>query len=219
LLSWIVAFFGYFCLGCDYIEQSEELMTASEGDAAVLKCEYNTEDQSPCLLWYKQQRNGFPKFVLMNLTFRQGHTELEIKAKFSENLDSKSSSVPLRIQKLHVIDSAVYYCALIVSGTNYALQWYVQYSRSRPEFIDYIFLSQIDKDSVLPGMPVNLDKNQSRVDLLISFATISNSAMYYCALAPTVTGNPAMLYKKPPTMKSCISREVTSHLKNKSHRL
>uniref|UniRef100_A0AAY5EE23 Immunoglobulin V-set domain-containing protein n=1 Tax=Electrophorus electricus TaxID=8005 RepID=A0AAY5EE23_ELEEL len=194
---------------CD--EQREELMTASEGDAAVLKCEYNTEDQSPCLLWYKQQRNGFPKFVLMNLTFGQGHTELEIKARFSGNLDSKS--IDLLISSAAVSDSA------LVSGTNYALQWYVQYSRSRPEFIDYIFLSQIDKDSVLPGMSVNLDKNQSRVDLLISFATISNSAMYYCALAPTVTGNPAMLYKKPPTMKSCISREVTSHLKNKSHRL
>uniref|UniRef100_A0AAY5E7Y5 Ig-like domain-containing protein n=1 Tax=Electrophorus electricus TaxID=8005 RepID=A0AAY5E7Y5_ELEEL len=103
--------------GCDYIEQSEELMTASEGDAAVLKCKYNTEDQSPCLLWYKQQRNGFPKFVLMNLTFGQGHTELEIKARFSGNLDSKSSSVPLRIQKLHVIDSAVYYCALMSTLT------------------------------------------------------------------------------------------------------
>ncbi|XP_035392383.1 uncharacterized protein LOC118242986 [Electrophorus electricus] len=111
----------YYCAlrtqGCDYIEQSEELMTASEGDAAVLKCEYNTEDQSPCLLWYKQQRNGFPKFVLMNLTFGQGHTELEIKARFSGNLDSKSSSVPLRIQKLHVIDSAVYYCALMSTLT------------------------------------------------------------------------------------------------------
>ncbi|XP_035392384.1 uncharacterized protein LOC118242987 [Electrophorus electricus] len=87
-------------------------------------------------------------------------------------------------------------CKYSVSGNNYALQWYLQYSRSRPAFIDYILPSQTDRDSVLPGMSVNLDKNQSRVDLLISFATISNSALYYCALAPTVTGNPAMLYKK-----------------------
>uniref|UniRef100_A0AAY5F1H1 Ig-like domain-containing protein n=1 Tax=Electrophorus electricus TaxID=8005 RepID=A0AAY5F1H1_ELEEL len=103
------------------------------------------------------------------------------------------------IKRVSEGDPVTLSCKYSVSSvTDYALQWYHQYSRSRPEFIDYIFPSQTDKDSVLLGMSVNLDKNQSRVDLLISFATISNSALYYCALAPTVTGNPAIMYKKLP---------------------
>ena len=48
----------------------------------------------------------------MNLTFGQGHTELEFKDRFSASLYSDSSLAPLTIQKLHISDSAVYYCAL-----------------------------------------------------------------------------------------------------------
>uniref|UniRef100_A0AAY5ESJ1 Ig-like domain-containing protein n=1 Tax=Electrophorus electricus TaxID=8005 RepID=A0AAY5ESJ1_ELEEL len=67
------------------------------------------------------------------------------------------------------------------SGTIENLHWYQQYPQSKPEFLLYIFPSGT--------------KNQSRVDLLISSAAVSDSALYYCALQPTVTGNPATLYK------------------------
>uniref|UniRef100_A0A4W4E255 Ig-like domain-containing protein n=1 Tax=Electrophorus electricus TaxID=8005 RepID=A0A4W4E255_ELEEL len=81
------------------------------------------------------------------------------------------------------------------SGSSNILQWYRQYPTSRPNFIVLISQHDTKKESDLPGVSARVDKDQSRVDLLISSAAVSDSALYYCALQPTVTGNPATLYK------------------------
>uniref|UniRef100_A0AAY5ESS9 Ig-like domain-containing protein n=1 Tax=Electrophorus electricus TaxID=8005 RepID=A0AAY5ESS9_ELEEL len=60
------------------------------------------------------------------------------------------------------------------------LHWYQQYPQSKPEFLLYIFPSGTKK-SDLPGVSVRVDKDQSRVDLLISSAAVSDSALYYCS--------------------------------------
>ena len=75
------------------------------------------------------------------------------------------------------------------------LQWYRQFPRSRPEFLLYKSLQGSKSDPPPPRMSVELYQDNKRVDLLISSAAVSDSALYYCALQPTVTGNPATLYK------------------------
>uniref|UniRef100_A0A8B9LJN5 Ig-like domain-containing protein n=1 Tax=Astyanax mexicanus TaxID=7994 RepID=A0A8B9LJN5_ASTMX len=100
------------CWGQDSIDQFVELLTASEGDAVVLNCKYHTTDQSPYFFWYKQKSHKPPQFIVMNLTFGLGYTDLEFKERFSANLDLNSSLIPLRIQEVRVQDTAVYYCAL-----------------------------------------------------------------------------------------------------------
>ncbi|KAL6455432.1 hypothetical protein MHYP_G00361340 [Metynnis hypsauchen] len=74
------------------------------------------------------------------------------------------------------------------------LFWYRQYPGSRPESLLMIILSAKSVTPELQQLKAEVDEN--RVDLLISSAAVSDSALYYCAMRPTVTGNPATLYKK-----------------------
>ena len=74
------------------------------------------------------------------------------------------------------------------------IQWYRQYQRSRPEFLLYI----TEDGSIHPtgsDFSAHIDKTVKRVDLQISSAAVTDSALYYCAVRPTVTANPQSLYK------------------------
>uniref|UniRef100_A0A8C6LQC8 Ig-like domain-containing protein n=1 Tax=Nothobranchius furzeri TaxID=105023 RepID=A0A8C6LQC8_NOTFU len=73
-------------------------------------------------------------------------------------------------------------------GSIYSIQWYRHQQKSRPEFLLYI----TEGGSIYPirsDFSARINKTQKRVDLLISSAAATDSAVYYCALQPTVTGN------------------------------
>uniref|UniRef100_A0AAQ6ICY2 Ig-like domain-containing protein n=1 Tax=Anabas testudineus TaxID=64144 RepID=A0AAQ6ICY2_ANATE len=91
------------------VPPSNQLST--EGDTVTLDCLYNSSSSND-LFWYKQDGNNRPRFILSRFKIGQGKTENEFKERFSSRLNSTFRSVPLKIQKLHVSDSAVYYCAL-----------------------------------------------------------------------------------------------------------
>ncbi|KAL0966025.1 hypothetical protein UPYG_G00289690 [Umbra pygmaea] len=79
------------------------------------------------------------------------------------------------------------------SGSPYNIHWYRQYTRSAPKFLLLTTVSA--KPSVVPATPpyprlsVKLKQESTSVDLKISSAEVTDSALYYCALEPTVTGN------------------------------
>uniref|UniRef100_A0A672HG31 Ig-like domain-containing protein n=1 Tax=Salarias fasciatus TaxID=181472 RepID=A0A672HG31_SALFA len=95
----------------DNVLQPRGEVTADEGHSITLDCLYNTTSSSNYyLFWYKQEGNKSPKFILSRFKLGEGKTEDE--EKYSSTLDSSLRSVPLKIQKLELSDSAVYYCAL-----------------------------------------------------------------------------------------------------------
>ena len=83
---------------------------AAEGDTVTLACTYETTRTGPTLFWYKQEVNDFPKYVLRRLSGGEDNAAEFQKNRFDATLNK--TSVPLKIQKLQLSDSAVYYCAL-----------------------------------------------------------------------------------------------------------
>uniref|UniRef100_A0A8C5DBF3 Ig-like domain-containing protein n=1 Tax=Gouania willdenowi TaxID=441366 RepID=A0A8C5DBF3_GOUWI len=87
----------------------------TQGQTAKLKCTFKTTDPNRALFWYKQEVNSYPKFILIRSRYSADNSPEFVKDRFDAEL--KDSSVPLMIQDLHVCDSAVYYCLLLLYGT------------------------------------------------------------------------------------------------------
>uniref|UniRef100_A0A8C2I7V7 T-cell receptor alpha/delta variable 2.0.3 n=1 Tax=Cyprinus carpio TaxID=7962 RepID=A0A8C2I7V7_CYPCA len=99
-------------------------------------------------------------------------------------------------------------------GSAYSLHWYRQKPGSKPEFLLLIVRST---KTVVPASPphthmsIRLHDNKS-VDLEISSAAVSDSAVYYCALEPTVTGKQTTLYKNFLSFVCCIVAHDLLHM-------
>uniref|UniRef100_A0A3P9D7W3 Ig-like domain-containing protein n=1 Tax=Maylandia zebra TaxID=106582 RepID=A0A3P9D7W3_9CICH len=100
------------CKGEDKVIQEQGDVIAAEGDTVTLGCQYESSVTNNYLFWYKQDGNNSPKFILSRVSGDDGNTVDEFKERFSSTLDSSIRSVPLKIQKLQLSDSAVYYCAV-----------------------------------------------------------------------------------------------------------
>uniref|UniRef100_A0A8B9RM50 Ig-like domain-containing protein n=1 Tax=Astyanax mexicanus TaxID=7994 RepID=A0A8B9RM50_ASTMX len=86
------------------------------------------------------------------------------------------------------------------TGSAYSLHWYQQKPGSRPEFIMLIMESTQGVTKAQqpdPRFSIKLHKQDKKVDLEISSTAVSDSALYYCALQPTVTGSPSNTVLKP----------------------
>ena len=93
-------------------------LIGTEGETLTLACTFETSDTNPYLFWYKQAANDAPECMLWRLSIGTGDNAAEFdKSRFDAEVNKMS--VPLRIQKVQLSDSAVYYCALrpTVTGT------------------------------------------------------------------------------------------------------
>uniref|UniRef100_A0A8C9XTG7 Ig-like domain-containing protein n=1 Tax=Sander lucioperca TaxID=283035 RepID=A0A8C9XTG7_SANLU len=96
------------CKGEDRVIQPTGDVITTEGETVTLDCTFETTYPGPSLFWYKQEVNDFPKMMLQRYSVKTDDSEAQ------ERIDAtiKDESVPLKIQKLQLSDSAVYYCAL-----------------------------------------------------------------------------------------------------------
>uniref|UniRef100_A0A673L7B8 T-cell receptor alpha/delta variable 15.0 n=2 Tax=Sinocyclocheilus TaxID=75365 RepID=A0A673L7B8_9TELE len=71
-------------------------------------------------------------------------------------------------------------------STALSLYWYRHYPRSTLGFLLLILQNSGESETMQPGMSVKLNEKKTSVDLEISSAKVTDSAVYYCALKPTV---------------------------------
>uniref|UniRef100_A0A3B4FHD1 Ig-like domain-containing protein n=1 Tax=Pundamilia nyererei TaxID=303518 RepID=A0A3B4FHD1_9CICH len=108
----------------------------------------------------------------------------------SEDLLTPSKDVVMSLEGDTVTLSCNY------SGSVYSLFWYHQKSGSHPQLVMADYSKQTEKLKFIH------DKEKQEFHLELSSAAVSDSAVYYCALQPTVTGNSKTL--EPHTVKPLV---------------
>uniref|UniRef100_A0A668U6V1 Ig-like domain-containing protein n=1 Tax=Oreochromis aureus TaxID=47969 RepID=A0A668U6V1_OREAU len=93
------------------VQSEQGDVIAAEGDTVTLGCRYETS-YAATLIWYKQEANSYPKYMLHCVSETTVKAEEFKNDRFDAKINEKQQSVPLKIQKLQLSDSAVYYCAL-----------------------------------------------------------------------------------------------------------
>ncbi|KAG1934795.1 hypothetical protein F2P79_019561 [Pimephales promelas] len=144
------------------------ISAAEETDSALYYCALKPT-------WYRQYPSTAPEFLLQafeNLGPQENDRHVAEALKDQKQLD-------LKISKTEIADSAIYYCALVPT-------WYRQNPGSRPEHLILITEYSDDPDLSL-RLSAKAAKDIKQVNLTISSAEVSDSALYYCALKPTVT--------------------------------
>uniref|UniRef100_A0A3P9MEN1 Ig-like domain-containing protein n=1 Tax=Oryzias latipes TaxID=8090 RepID=A0A3P9MEN1_ORYLA len=85
-------------------------------------------------------------------------------------------------------DSLTLNCTFETSAPYPYLFWYKKEVNSYPKYI-------LKLQNPVPGFSFKVSDDKRQMDLQISSAAVTESAVYYCAVRPTVTGNNKTLYK------------------------
>uniref|UniRef100_A0A671Q1W5 Ig-like domain-containing protein n=1 Tax=Sinocyclocheilus anshuiensis TaxID=1608454 RepID=A0A671Q1W5_9TELE len=124
--------------------------------------------------------------VLILLTFTQGNRAKDVITPYSDAaFATETETVKLSCNYTGSVDS---------------LHWYRQYAGS-PQFLILDYSGYVTHaNPPVSGISISHRKEDNSVDLIISSAAVSDSALYYCALQPTVTGNTQHTIQEPETL-------------------
>uniref|UniRef100_A0A672N5I6 T-cell receptor alpha/delta variable 8.0 n=1 Tax=Sinocyclocheilus grahami TaxID=75366 RepID=A0A672N5I6_SINGR len=130
--------------------------------------------------------NALLTVILLFLTFSPGNIfAYEIITRYTEKYVLEGGKVAL---SCNYVRDNIRSC-----GDVNNLQWYRQYPGSQPEYL--ILITEYSEPDLSLRLSAKASKDIKQVNLTISSAEETDSALYYCALEPTVTGNLRTLYK------------------------
>ncbi|KAG7524246.1 T cell receptor alpha chain [Solea senegalensis] len=80
-------------------------------------------------------------------------------------------------------------------STSDSFFWYRQHPGKPPEFLMSHSGTGTTLSVPVSGLSVTVSDDKRKINLQINSAAVTDSAVYYCAVRPTVTGNTTTLYK------------------------
>ncbi|KAL7387526.1 hypothetical protein ABVT39_024910 [Epinephelus coioides] len=92
-----------------------------------------------------------------------------------------------------------------LSSSNYFF-WYRQYPGKPPELLISHSASGTEGNKQIPRLTIKVEGEQ--INMNISSAAVTDSAVYYCAVRPTVTGNTKTLYKNNVSKDNTILHNI-----------
>ena len=136
---------------------------------------------------------------MRSLTFKELHWSKTWHHKVTELFFPSGVScqklTPVKTEESSLEDSTVtlsYTYSKQATGSD-EFYWYRQYPGKPPEFLLYHSASGNILNQRTSGLKIKVEKTQ--INMSISSAAVTDSAVYYCAVRPTVTGNSKTLYK------------------------
>ncbi len=104
---------------------------------------------------------------------------------------------PLREMSAYKGDPVTLLCNYSTTATNAYIFWYKQLPNRSPTFVlnKFTFGEGTTEPDFKKRFSATLNSTSKTVPLMIEDVRVSDSAVYYCALRPTVTGNTTTLYK------------------------
>lgn len=82
-----------------------------------------------------------------------------------------------------------------VYSSVFSIHWYRQYPASTPQFLFFSLQNNGKPENIRLEMSMELNEENHSTDLEIFSVNVSDEAIYYCALKPTVRENTSALYK------------------------
>ncbi|KTG05001.1 hypothetical protein cypCar_00029838 [Cyprinus carpio] len=177
----------------DQIRPNQEISVIKEDATVTLSCSYDTT--SSYVYWYRHANIMIPSALLLLLFIKSDTLAQSITPQGNKTLAAVGQNVTLS-------------CEYEGAITN--LHWYRQYPRSKPEFLAWIYPQGATSNPLPPRIIPKVDKNL--VSLEISDAEVTDSALYYCALTPTMTGNSTTVYKNLNN-KTCLYQSPLMNVK------
>nr|XP_032624107.1 uncharacterized protein LOC116817796 [Chelonoidis abingdonii] len=161
------------------VTQTEGSVTLCEGEPVLLNCTYQTTGY-PTLFWYVQYGSQAPRLFL-----RESSADSEEGLAQSVSVDQSPPEV-----RVSEGQSVTLYCNFSAAGINQYLFWYQQYPNQPPQHIlTKTKFDAPDQTLVQGKFSASLYMDNRTVPFQIEAVSHQESAVYFCALRPTVGEN------------------------------
>uniref|UniRef100_A0A4W3GRH3 Ig-like domain-containing protein n=1 Tax=Callorhinchus milii TaxID=7868 RepID=A0A4W3GRH3_CALMI len=98
------------------VSQKAVTMVKKEGEIVILQCTYSTTGSYYYLYWFRHYSDKQPEFIIWKYSGSDNQDKgIGFGNRFTAHLQKSNSFISLSISELVVSDSAVYYCAFILT--------------------------------------------------------------------------------------------------------